>query len=131
MGRELSIPALVDLGELAPGHRVWLTGIEDGVGIVLHYELVPGVRAAEIVDAAGRFHWKLAAKDDLGNEHALGDTGSLDTDGEPSANHGLRRIGRVPAEATKLFLTFSPARGVTADARQVTVDLRAKALSVT
>lgn len=131
MGRWLSISCLVDLGELSPSHRVWLTGIEDGEGgLTLHYEFVPAVQPEEIRNARGGFHWKLRVRDDLGNEHALGDTGTLDLDGDRPTSHGLRRIGRVPAEATKLFLTFVPARGVAADPHQAVVDLRSRSLSL-
>lgn len=134
MGRSLSIPSLVDLGELTPGHHVWITGIEDDKSfITLHYEMVPAVRVREIADARGGFHWKLLAQDDLGNAHAAGDTGSLDAEGSGPSCHGLRRIGNVSPEVSKLFLRFGPARaslGVVSEARHATVDLRAKTLSV-
>ena len=133
-GRSLKFAAAVELGLLAPGHQVWLTGIEDHDGsLVLHYELVPAARGQEIAQAGGgRFHWQLEVQDDLGNLYQGAGVGSLDVESTHRSSHGQRDIGVVNPEASKLFLRFKPARAaspLSVHEALATFDLRTSDLS--
>lgn len=113
--RRLDIVFDIDLGELLEGHHVVARGLEiSGVGGVLHYEFVPGLRQHEI-DLKGPFfwYWTLSAEDDLGTPYRDDNGGAFDPDGKTAA-HGTRYLGGpVPGSARRLRVNFTPAEGWT------------------
>jgi hypothetical protein len=96
----------------------------------LHYEIVPGLSAAEA--RPGGFAWDgtLSASDDAGTGYNGGTSGSRS--GQAAA-HGTRDPGgQIPPEASRLTLTFQPAPGWVPPGpwrRQIDIDLHAHRLA--
>jgi len=93
----------------------------------LHYEIVPGLSAAEARPGGFAWDWTLSASDDAGTEYNDNNGGTFDSRSEQAASHGTRDLGgQIPPEASRLTLTFQPAPGWVPPGpwrRQVDIDL--------
>jgi hypothetical protein len=114
--RELAHSFDVDLGELMPGHRVVLRGIERGSVVTLenpprtirsvdelHYEIIPGLKSKDETP-----DWSISFSDDVGTKYPYEDAGAFDTRLGLEETHGMRDIGDIPSNATVLVLTVRP-----------------------
>jgi hypothetical protein len=135
LDRTLDIEFDVDLGELIPGHRVVLRGIELASGPAqLHYEFVPGMTDERIKEGGPLFwwFWLVHVADDVGTTYSDDNGGAFDTSGGP-ATHGVQNLGgEVPPTASRLTLAFEAPEGWNPPIGSTTrleIDLRSKTIT--
>ena len=104
----LDVELNVDLGELAPGHHVVVTGIlwTGRATPNVYYDCVPGITMAE----EGPALWRLWVSFDGGSEEMDVGGGIGLVDGPRSG--GVRHLrSPIPPDAKSMVLRFSPPEG--------------------
>jgi hypothetical protein len=79
----------------------------------LHYKFVPGIGTSEEEGNEAFFwYWMLSVSDDIGTNYRDDNGGAKEQATGGTATHAARDIGgHIPADASRLFLRFTPPHG--------------------